>query len=302
MGVYPIIGYLFLALVFWGFSVFLFHKTSYAPYVYVLIGLYFTSKMSDPARNDFLKVCFGDYRYKQLRLMENLMVSLPFAVFLIYERQFVPLLLLIVTAVLMAFSNFKTTLNFTIPTPFSKKPFEFTVGFRNTFYLFFIAYLLTVIAIAVDNFNLGMFSLALIFITTLTYYLKPENEYFVWIYSLTPLKFLRSKIGTAYRYAFYLSLPVILMLGAFFFEHIGVLLLFTLLCNLYLTLIILAKYYAYPHEMNLAQAIITGLAFAFPPLLLAIIPFFACQSVNSLKTLFFNDHTEYRDDNHHESF
>jgi predicted transglutaminase-like protease len=77
-------------------------------------------------------------------------------------------------------------------------------------------------------------------------------------------------------------LPALLITGLFFFESMGILLLFTLSGYLYLAMIFLAKYAAYPNEINLAQAIIIALTFVFPPLLLAIIPFFAFQSIHRL--------------------
>ncbi len=59
--------------------------------------------------------------------------------------------------------------------------------------MFFIAYVLAIIAVKVDNFNLGIFALVLIFLTIFGYYLKPENEYFIWVYNCTPTKFLIEK-------------------------------------------------------------------------------------------------------------
>jgi len=182
----------------------------------------------------------------------------------------------------MALVNFKPAYNITIPTPFYKKPFEFTVGFRNTFFMFFIAYGLAMIAVVVNNFNLGVFSLMLIFFMVLGYYLKPENEYFVWTYSFVPAKFLIEKIKTAFLFSLYLCLPVLFLLSIFFFEYIGILLLCTILGYLYLTMLILAKYSAYPDEMDLVQAIIIAICFAFPPILIVVIPFFASKSVNKL--------------------
>ena len=279
---HPIIGYLLLLLVFCGLSMYLFYAITFAPYAYILIALYFTSKLSELRRNDFLKICFGNKRYKKMRILENIIIVLPFIIFLIYKQLFYHVIILASIAILMALLNFKTTYSITIPTPFYKKPFEFTVGFRNTFFVFFIAYGLTIIAIVVDNFNLGAFSLALTLLTILSYYLKPENEYFVWSYSLTPKKFLVEKIRTAFILSFYLYTPILLVLSIFYFEYISVLLLFTLLGYLYMTTIILAKYTAYPNEIDLVQGIILSLCFVFPPMLIAIIPFFASKSINKL--------------------
>ena len=202
-GYHPIVAYLLLsliALVFIAFSIFLFYKTTFAPYIYVLVSLYFTSKLSEIKRNDFLKICFGSVQHRKVRILENLIIALLFIVFLVYKQQFYPIAILVAITVLIALLNLKTTYNVTIPTPFYKKPFEFTVGFRNTFFMFFIAYSLAIIAVIADNFNIGVFSLMLIILTVLCYYLKPENEYYVWSYSLTPVKFLIEKIKIAFLF------------------------------------------------------------------------------------------------------
>ena len=282
----PIVGYILAVLLiflFFGASIFLFHITGFAPYIYVLVSLYYTSKLSEIRRNDFLKIHFGNKRYRKVRILENLIIALPFIIFLIYKQQFYQTIFLVTITVLIAFFNMKTSYQVTIPTPFYKKPFEFTAGFRNTFFLFFIAYGLAIIAVTVDNFNLGVFSLMLIFLTVLVYYLKPENEYFVWSYSHTPKRFLFKKIGIAFLFTFYLCSPVLILLSIFYFENLGVLLLFSLLGYLYLIMLVLAKYSAYPNEMDLVQAIIITFCFTFPPFLIIAIPFFAGKSVNKLK-------------------
>jgi len=301
----PIIGYLFAVLIFFvfvGLSISLFYRTIFAPYLYILVSLYLTSNLSESKRNDFLEICFGTERYRKLRIVENLIVALPFVIFLMCKQQFYPSIFLLVLTVLLALSKFKITYSITIPTPFYKKPFEFTVGFRNTFFMFFIAYGLTISAIVVDNFNLGMFALMLIFLTVSSYYLKPENEYFVWSYSLTPARFLVEKMKNAFLFTFYLCSPILILLSifnfenldallqvtylgsyAFIFENIAALLLITLIGFIFLITVILAKYSAYPYEINLAQAMMIVFCFIFPPLYILVIPFFATQSIHKLK-------------------
>ena len=53
----------------------------------------------------------------------------------------------------------------------------------------------------------------------------------------------------------------------------------------FLMLIILAKYAAYPAEMNLPEGIMIALCLIFPPLLLGLIPFFYRKAVNKLTFL-----------------
>jgi hypothetical protein len=280
---HPVIGWFLSLLAFIGLSEFLFYKTASAPYAYILIVLYVTSRLSEIRRNDFLKICFGNTRYRIIRILENMITISPFVCFLFYKQRFYPIIILTAISVLTASLNFKTTHSITIPTPFYKKPFEFTAGFRNVFYLFFIPYGLAVIASTVDNFSLGIFSLLLIFFIILCFYIEPENEYFVWIYSLTPSKFLMEKIRTAFLFSFYLCLPVLFTLSIFYFENIGIILLFMLLGYLYITMIIMVKYAAWPKEMNIVHKLILLGVFIFPPMLVALIPFFIHQSVNKLR-------------------
>ena len=181
--------------------------------------------------------------------------------------------------------NFSTNLNVTIPTPFSKNPFEFTVGFRKTFYVFPIAYFLTYISVTVGNFNLGVFSMLLIGITCFSYYSKTENEYFVWNYKLSSKEFLIEKTKTCLIYFTTLSLPVIIALSISFFREIDILIIFILLCYAYLTAIVLAKYSSFPNEMNMSQGILIAISFMFPPILLVFIPIFYSQSVKKLNTV-----------------
>ena len=282
-GLEPILGYLLILSGFTGLSLFLFYKTEFAQYIYILISLALTSKLSETGRNDFLKSCFNDRHYKLVRLMENLASSMPFLIFLIYKQTYMGSIILTVISLIMGMSSFKTSLNFTIPTPFYKKPFEFTAGFRNTFFIFPIAYLLTFIAISVDNFNLGIFSLLLVFLVPLGFYTKPENEYFVWSFALTPKQFMIEKIKTALLYTSLLSLPIILALCVFYFENIDALLAFYIAGCVFLITIISAKYAAYPNEMNLPEGVIIAASISFPPLLLLFAPYFYIKATNKLQ-------------------
>ena len=218
-------------------------------------------------------------------MLENLIYAFPFALFLIYKEEFVMSFLLMVSSLLLVIFNFNVNLNFTIPTPFGKKPFEFVTGFRKTFFIFPFAYLLTYAAIAVNNFNLGIFSLLLVGLVCLSYYLKPENEYYVWSYCLTPKDFLIEKLKIGLLYFTVLSLPIVISLGVFFYNEIGILLVFFIISYAYIIAIILAKYSAFPDEMSLPQGILIALSFMFPPILIGLIPYFYSLSVKRLTTL-----------------
>jgi len=284
-GIPLLIGYTVLPLVFIFLSNYLFEKTEFANYAYGLLALSFVSKLSEPKRNDFLKSIFNVDDYKILRILENIIYCLPFTLFLVYQEQLAFSGILNLFAITVALFNFRLKLNATIPTPFGKKPFEFSVGFRKTFYIFPIAYFLTYISISVGNFNLGIFSMLLIGVTCFSYYSKLENEYFIWNYNLSSKNFLKEKTKTCLLFFTSLSLPIIIALGISFFKDIDILIAFLLLCYAYLTAIIFAKYSSFPNEMSMSQGVLIAISLMFPPILLIFISLFYSQSIKKLSTI-----------------
>jgi hypothetical protein len=289
IGFSPRVGYSLAIIAFYGISVVLFSSTEFAAYIYPFIPFSIVSKLSGKRRNDFLKTIFSVTNYQKIRVLENLMIVLPFLVFMLYEQSFLMAIILVSISVLMSIINFENSFNYTIPTPFSKKPFEFTAGFRKTFYIFPLAYFLTFKSIHVENFNLGIFSLLLITGAVLSYYSKPENEFFVWSFSLSPKYFLLNKIKIGLLNFSLLSLPVMISLIIFFPNESKSLVVFLLLSYIYILTVILAKYSAYPNEMNLLETMLIGFSLLFPPILLAIIPFFYTKSINQLNPILEND-------------
>lgn len=284
-GFEPLLAYLILTVGFVGLSIYIFRKTEFAEYIFLLSALTLISKLSETRRTEFLKICFGDTKLKKIRVTENLICSLPFLIFLFYKQLFLSALLLFILTTILALVNFRTTLNFTIWTPFSNRPFEFTTGFRNTFYLFFAAYTLTVIAVSVNNFNLGVFAMLLVFTTTLSYYTKSENEYYVWTYNVNAREFLFSKIKTAILFSTSLALPIAIVIATFYPQNIGILSLFFLVGWAFLISVIVSKYSVFPNEINIMQGFLLALCIWFPPMLIVLIPYLFKKSENQLSSL-----------------
>jgi hypothetical protein len=286
-GVPLLLAYSVIPLVFILFSDFLL-KASFGGYVYIFIALGFLSKLSDPKKNEFLKSLFTPPNYRLLRVIENLLGSLPFVGFLIYKYQHLNALGLVLLAIFMALFSFNSNVNFTTPTPFGKRPFEFTVGFRKTFLLFPITYFLTYKSISVNNLNLGFFSMVGIALICLFYYSKPEKTYFVWNFSLSPKNFLFEKIKTCCVNFSLLSVPIAIGLSIFFPKEVLSIAVLFLFCNVYMAIIVLAKYAAYPNEINFPQFIWILFSFLFPPIVIGLIPFFYSQSIKKTN-LFLDD-------------
>jgi len=105
------------------------------------------------------------------------------------------------------------------------------------------------------------------------YYMNPENEYFVWIFKQKPRLFLKRKVILGTLQVTLLALPISIMLLLNFSQNWAIILFTILFGFIYLAVIILAKYSAFPKEMSVPQAIIISISIFFTPLLLVIIPY-----------------------------
>jgi hypothetical protein len=282
-GLNPLLGYLLALTAFVLLSEYIFHKTEFAKYLVILACLSLEFKLSEKNRTDFLLSTFGDKSKMKIRVLENFILCIPFVSILLYKSFLFEASILFMCSIVLALLSFHSNFNLTIPTPFSKRPFEFSTGFRKTFFIFPIAYALTIVAINVNNLNLGIFAFLLVFITSLSYYSKPEQEYYVWIHSETPKVFLKNKVFNAYKNATLMAIPIIISLLIFYPSEFELILIFFLIGLLFLWAVILAKYSAYPGEMNLPEGMVIAFSLFFPPLLVAIIPFFYTKSINKLK-------------------
>lgn len=284
MGISPAFAYLIFFVGFSGISLLLFYKTSLAPYFYLLMFSSLSLKLSETKRIEFLKFTYKDNFYKRIRLLENLLIALPFFVFLLYKLEFLVALCLLVVAVLSSVIQIKSFVNFTTPTPFSRKPFEFLVGFRKTIFIFPFIYLLTGIAVYIGNFNLGIFSMLLVFVVILNFFSQPEEEYFVWIFNQNPKQFLLSKIRISIQYTTVLMLPSFSILIVAFYSDFLIIALFLFIAYLFVITVVVAKYSTFPKEMSIMQGFLFVISIFFPPLLLFVIPYFYSLSLRQLNT------------------
>jgi hypothetical protein len=285
MGLVPAMAYLLMLSLFLAVSALLFERVNYAQYIYFILPLSFLPRLSDAQRTDFLKTIFFGRQYKTIRLIENLLIALPFALFLSWKHCFFAIIPLMTISVLFSLINIRQTFSFVLPTPFSKHPFEFSVGFRNIFLLFPIAYFLTIMAIMHDNFNLGAVAMGLMFLVVCTFYFRADNEYYVWIFNLSSSHFLHYKIKKAIVCTFSLCTPILLALGVFYFESSWILLLGLLLGILFLTMIIFAKYAAFPNDIGLGEMTAFTISAIFPPMLFVLIFYFRNRAIQKLNTI-----------------
>ncbi len=280
-----IIAYTIVPLLFYfGFN-YVYESLKYSVFVLVILAISLVFKLSEVQRNTFLKSIYSYNTYVKIRLIENILSNLLLSIGLIYKYEILACVLLNVFSCSLVFVKLKTKFQFVISTPFYKHPFEFIVGFRNTFFMYPIVYLLVYISITSGNFNIGLFAILLICVICCSYYSKVENKYIVWNYSQTPSQFLKHKINIALLFFTLLCLPIIIFLSIWFFVNFDVLLIFMSACCFFLAAVVLAKYSLFPNDFGISQVILLTISVGFPPFLIILIPHFYLKSVKQLKSI-----------------
>ncbi len=284
-GINPVIGQLLIIILFFVLSFLLFNKTEYAEYIYLLFALSFLSKINYSKRISFLKTIFSKHSFYKVRLVENLLISFPFTVVLLYYELYLTSSALLSLSVLLVFFESNNTISLVIPTPFYKTPFEFIIGFRNTFFLFPFSYFILYKAIENNNYNLALASLVFTLLISLNYYSKAEKEYFVWIDNKSSMLFIINKLKVSIIHSSILSIPLLVIILFAYNDYWQTTLFVQFVFYFYLATVVLAKYSAYPNNMSVPQGLILIVAILMPPVLLIIIPYLYIQSVKNLQDL-----------------
>ncbi len=266
-------------------SLYLYFRSKYASIAYVTLAFFGTQSLLGGGHVDKMKVIFSSKTSMVIRLLENLLAALPFLIFLAYKAEWMANPILLIGQCILAFTPHRKSSNLRIPTPFKKRPFEFIVGFRSTILVIALAYFLMAKGIQVGNPNLGFAAVGLLFLLSISFQMRIEDTYFVWIYKNPPSRFLKLKITAAYKNSLILALPGALIMVAFFPElwYVGL-----AIIGYGLTLLlvfVLAKYAAYPKELSLPQIIILATSIFFPPLLIYTLPAFYKKAKEQLRPL-----------------
>ncbi|MGE8428092.1 MAG: hypothetical protein ACN6O7_09455 [Sphingobacterium sp.] len=238
--------------------------------------------LTEKNRNDFLKNTYSKRDFHKIRILENGLFTLPSFIILSLHNQMGYALLLAILAVIFAFLMFRA-FGKSIPTPFAKRPFEFIIGFRRSYLLLLVLYLLAGIGFYVANSNLVLFCVVCVALTCVFYYQLPEPIFYLWNNHHSPTGFLMRKFKRGILQCLLLVLPLLFLYSVIFPSDLfnacivlgGILLL--------LPFAITLKYVAYPREINFPEGFALALCFSFYPLILALLPFYYIKAINNLK-------------------
>jgi len=280
-GMNPVVGYVLIVVLFVGVCELLYVRVpKYAPYIIMLFCLAPQNVLSKKERSDFLHIVYGGRAKRKIRIVENMIVCIPVTVMLLIHNQYIITIIALILSVSAAFVETKSK-SFVIPTPFSNRPFEFSIGFRQTFFIFPLIYGLMIISVIVNNLNLALALFFMLCLLIAVFYLTPENEYFVWIYAKNPAKFLMHKILTILKNTTVLALPMIVLIALFFTPYVCQAMLLLAVGEMFITTVMLAKYSVFPNQIGIMEIIFVSLFFV-PPFFLLVIPYFYFNSIKQL--------------------
>ncbi|MTB53563.1 hypothetical protein [Lewinella sp. W8] len=277
-GVPPVAALLLAPVAFFLLASMLMERTEFAPYLLLAFGTIPLAQLGGQARNDFLFLQFHQSTYRKIRLAENGLLVAPFLLFFLVRGLWGMAFLQLLLGLVMVFLPALSSVNRVLPTPFSREPFEFAVGIRKTWFGYLGCCFLAVMGHQSDNYSLMVFAMVLPAFVAMGYYGKPEPAFFLWIHTLSPQDFLNRKLRMAARHAFILLLPLLLYVLYAFPEEWWLTLSLTLLGLAYILLMVVAKYAAYPEEIDLRRAFLMAVAMIIPPLMIVAFVLFYRQA------------------------
>lgn len=239
--------------------------------------------LTEKNRNDFLKNTFNKKDFYTIRLVENSLVILPSFIILLVQRQWMQAMALPPLSLVFVFITLRT-FGRSIPTPFTRKPFEFILGFRRSYPILLVLYLLAAIGFYVANPNLVLFCVACITLTSVFYYQLPEPEFYLWNHRHRPAAFLFRKFRRGVGQCLVYTLPLLVIYSVIFPEILFHAILLLTGIFFLVPFVITLKYVAYPREINFPEGFALALCFSFYPLILALFPFYYSKALKNLKS------------------
>jgi hypothetical protein len=281
-GLAPWLVYLLVPFLFVIVSLLLIDRTDYAAYLIAAGSLTAYNWFSDSKRNDFLQLHFGKTTFRKIRLLENSLVTLPFLLLFLGKGFWALALVQLVVGGAMTLRSGSGLDSFALPTPFSRHPFEFALGFRQYWWLLLIAVFLLVMGIRADNFELSAFAWFITVFGAMSFYQRPEPGFYVWVHSLTGKQLLHRKLMLGCGHLILLGLPFVLALLFFFPGHWALIAGGQVIALFYLSLVITVKYTAYPDEVDIVKGFTIAAGVVLPPLMLFLIPYYYQRAVRRL--------------------
>lgn len=282
-GIHPNLALFLIILLFALISYLLFQRTTYAPYILMVFGIFTSKSLDDSSKIDFLKLNFSKKQVFKIRLWEHYVFIIPIVIVLLITFNYWQALLLIVLIPFLAKININMGAVLNIPSPYKKYPFEFTVGFRKFILLIIIAYIVGFTGCIVGNYNIAIFGLMLLAFSMMNYYSLPEPSIIIWEDIRSASQLLHYKLLVGLRYFSITCLPLLILIFSFYPTYWVYTIMWMAIVIIYFLFFILMKYDAYPDQMNLPHTIYFIASLVIPPLVLIFAFKFYKNALNNIK-------------------
>jgi hypothetical protein len=263
----------------------LLQRSQSAALVLGFVPLYLALLRSERHRNEQLALIFAWKELRLLRLVENVIITMPFSLILVFNGTWHLGLGLLIIAGLLSLISLQPLISANLPTPFSSRPFEFARGFRMTIPLNIIVWILVVLAIWSENGNIGFLAILMAVLGMMFNYAKLEPEMFVWNFKGSFRSFIWSKSKTLLLFGTFTLLPIVVLLSIFYSDLAFYFFLGIPISWLYLFMALLAKYSCFPKPMNLLYEIIYSIGILIPFVTPFLLVLFWRRAQSHLKTV-----------------
>ncbi len=288
----PVIGIAILSLIFLALSATVFQKISYAPWVYAAIAAAALVELQNNKMNAVLKQQVKREVFFKTKLLENIMLMIPFVSFLLVKQSWIQALLLMILVVPYSYYSFgrPKTKMIALPSPYPKHVFEYNSAFRVYVLAYLLHLLLLVAAVISGNFYVLLVPFFIILFFMQTVYGIPEDASYIWLYRCSSASFLKKKIWALTKAYTLTILPFVLTGLVFYSAHFAMIGLCIAVGYISMIGALFIKYHFYPSAfiIQLSQILFFGscmVGIAVPPVLLVIILFLLFSYYRAYKNI-----------------
>lgn len=291
-GIHPLIGITILLLLFTIASVAIFQKLPYAVWIYLALALFSLLELQPAKMNVVLRQQVTANTFFRAKLLENILITIPFLVFLCYKLEWGPAALLLLTVVPYSYYSFslpKPRLR-TLASPFPAYAFEYHNMFRIVMPVYAIYLLLLIVGVVSGNFYVMLAPFFLLLFVMQTAYGLPEDVSYIWLYRCSAARFLQKKMLAlliAYACSF---LPFLLTGLVFYTSSFGMVVVCFIAGLIAMTGALFIKYQFYPSALvtQITQLIFFGFAvsaIASPPVFIILLLFTGFSYVRAKRNI-----------------
>jgi len=283
LGLPPAVGLFILVFLFGLLSWRLMVAYSWGPYVYLVLMVYAGQLLGRPERRETIRQWSGPGYYWRIRLWEQLLLSLPFALVLLILNDWWFGPLAVALSLLSLWTPSIPQGRFYLPLPFGKKPFEYTTGIRKQAWMLLVVVFFVVMGFVVSNPGLTVFGFTILMLLPMGWVGQLEPVPYLWQHCQSPTTFLWQKWRTGLEHQLYLGLPLALVLNFLLPDMrlaIGIILVVGIVAQ---SAVLLAKYASYPRDIDFVHAILVATGIVFLPVMVVVVPFLGRKAIENLK-------------------